>query len=62
MAASNVKKDYRKPRESSVYMNSLLTRKILIPFNKIGKNIKEVLENIIKRDIEGTYLFKRCSF
>lgn len=53
MATSNVKKDYRKPRDSGVYMNSLLSRKILIPFNKIGKNIKEVLENIVKREIEG---------
>jgi DNA-directed RNA polymerase subunit E'/Rpb7 len=42
-----------KTSESGVYMNSLLSRKIQIPFNKIGKNIKELLENIIKQQIEG---------
>jgi len=34
-------------------MNALLTRKIHIPFNKISKNIKEILENLIKKEIEG---------
>jgi DNA-directed RNA polymerase subunit E'/Rpb7 len=50
----NAKKSYRnKPSDVGVYMNSLLSRKIQIPFNKIGKNIKEVLEKMIKRQIEG---------
>jgi DNA-directed RNA polymerase subunit E'/Rpb7 len=53
MDASVVKKDYRKTKETGVYMNSLLSRKILLPFNKIGKNIKEVLENKVKRELEG---------
>ena len=48
------KKDTRKKAgDIGVYMNSLLSRKIHVPFKKVGKNIKEVLENKIKRDIEG---------
>jgi DNA-directed RNA polymerase subunit E'/Rpb7 len=53
MEISKVKKDFRKNREVGVYMNTLLSRKIQISFNKIGKNIKEVLEKSVKRDIEG---------
>ena len=53
MQISNVKKDFRKKREVGVYMNTLLTRKIQVSFNKIGKNIKEVLEKSVKREIEG---------
>ena len=53
MEISKVKKDFRKKREIGVYMNTLLSRKIQISFNKIGKNIKEVLEKSVKRDIEG---------
>ena len=48
------KKDTRKKGgEIGVYMNSLLSRKIHVPFKKVGKNIKELLQNKIKRDIEG---------
>jgi len=48
------KKDTRKKAgDIGVYMNSLLSRKIHIPFKKVGKNIKELLQNKIKRDIEG---------
>ena len=51
---SNIKKGYRnKSADIGVYMNSLLSRKIQIPFNKVGKNIKEVLERSVKRQIEG---------
>ena len=39
--------------ETGLYMNSLLSRKIQVPFNKVGKNLKELLENIIKQQIEG---------
>jgi len=53
MEISKVKKDFRKKREIGVYMNTLLSRKIQVSFNKIGKNIKEVLEKSVKRDIEG---------
>lgn len=48
------KKDTRKKAgDIGVYMNSLLSRKIQVPFKKVGKNIKELLQNKIKRDIEG---------
>ncbi len=53
MEISKVKKDFRKKREVGVYMNTLLSRKIQVSFNNIGKNIKEVLEKSVKRDIEG---------
>jgi DNA-directed RNA polymerase subunit E'/Rpb7 len=47
------KKDFRKNKDVGVYMNSLLSRKIQVSFNKIGKNIKEVLEKSLQREIEG---------
>lgn len=53
MNTQATRKDTRIKKEIGVYMNSLLSRKIQIPFNKVGKNIKEVLQNKIKRDIEG---------
>ena len=34
-------------------MNSLLSRKLQVSFNKLGKNIKEILEKLIKKEIEG---------
>jgi len=40
-------------KETGVYMTNLLTRKIHIPFNNVGKNIKNTLENVIKKQIEG---------
>ena len=53
MDTSKTKKDLHKKKDIGVFMNSLLSRKIQLPFKKIGKNIKELLENKIKRDIEG---------
>jgi DNA-directed RNA polymerase subunit E'/Rpb7 len=41
-APTVVKKDFRKKREVGVYMNSLLSRKLQVSFNKLGKNIKEI--------------------
>ena len=52
-AQTVVKKDFRKKREVGVYMNSLLSRKLQVSFNKLGKNIKEILEKLIKKEIEG---------
>ena len=53
MDISTVKKNFHKKKDIGVYMNALLTRKIHIPFNKISRNIKELLENLIKKEIEG---------
>ena len=52
-ASTVVKKDFRKKKEVGVYMNSLLSRKLQVSFNKLGKNIKEILEKLIKKEIEG---------
>ena len=47
------KKGVQKNKDTGVYMTNLLTRKIHIPFNNVGKNIKDTLENVIKKQIEG---------
>jgi DNA-directed RNA polymerase subunit E'/Rpb7 len=36
-----------------VYSNSLLSRKIHLPFNNVGANLRQVLETQIKKEIEG---------
>jgi DNA-directed RNA polymerase subunit E'/Rpb7 len=41
------------PIDLGVYNKSLLSRKIYIPFKKVNKNIKELLEKNIKKEIEG---------
>jgi DNA-directed RNA polymerase subunit E'/Rpb7 len=53
MESYNTKKGSRKTKEVGVYMTNLLSRKIHIPFNNIGKHIKETIEKIIKAQIEG---------
>jgi len=53
MEASKIRRDFRKENDAGVYMNSLLSRKLQVSFNKIGKNIKEILEKSIKKEIEG---------
>lgn len=47
------KKDVKRNREVGVYMTSLLTRKIHLKFNSVGRNLKETLEKKIKKEIEG---------
>ena len=42
-----------KKRDKGIYMKSLITKKIVLPVNLIGRNIKENLEKSIIRDIEG---------
>jgi len=36
-----------------IYMSSMITRKVSIPMEKIGKNIKPLLEKIISSQVEG---------
>ena len=36
-----------------VYIKSLLTKKVIVNINEIGKNIKQVLENKITTVLEG---------
>ena len=40
-------------RDKGIYVNSLITKKIAISVNMIGRNIKENLEKIIVEEIEG---------
>lgn len=52
-APSVVKKIAKKKGEVGVYMVNLLTRKIHLNFNSVGKNLKESLEKKIRKEIEG---------
>ena len=36
-----------------IYMDNILTRKIVVPFNTIGKNIEELLNKVISSNLEG---------
>jgi DNA-directed RNA polymerase subunit E'/Rpb7 len=48
------KKDtVRKNKEVGVYTNNLLTRKVHVPFQNVGQNLKQSLENKMKKEIEG---------
>ena len=49
----NKKHNKNKSSDIGVYMKTLLSRKIHIPFKKVGKNIKELLELNIKHQLEG---------
>ena len=54
MNTSKEKKEFKsKKREIGLYVKSLLNRKISIPFQYLGKNIKDNLEKIIKKESEG---------
>ena len=43
----------RKNKDTGVYTTNLLTRKIHVPFQNVGQNIKQLLEKKIIKDIEG---------
>ena len=54
MNTSKEKKEFKsKKKEIGLYVKSLLNRKISIPFQYLGKNIKDNLEKIIKKESEG---------
>ena len=36
-----------------IYMENILTRKVVIPFHNIGKNIEDILNKVIARNLEG---------
>ena len=36
-----------------IYMENILTRKVVVPFNTIGKNIEELLNKVIAKKLEG---------
>ena len=54
MSKQPVKKEVKpKKKELGLYSKSLLNRKISISFNFLGKNIKENLENILRKELGG---------
>ena len=59
MEPAAVVKQKIKRKESkltSIYSRCLITRNIVLPITAIGKNIKEVIEDNIKSNFEGTCL------
>jgi DNA-directed RNA polymerase subunit E'/Rpb7 len=36
-----------------IYMENILTRKLVVPFNTIGKNIEDLLKKVLSRNLEG---------
>ena len=47
------KTNVRKNKEEGVYSNNFLSRKVHVPFQNVGQNLKQLLENKMKKDIEG---------
>ena len=43
----------RKKKKSSLYMKTMLTRKILLPFKDLGSNIDEILKDKLIKTLEG---------
>ena len=40
-------------KSGGIYMKNILTRKVFIEFNMIGSNLKELLTNKLRNDLEG---------
>lgn len=40
-------------KKYGLFMKNVLTRKVLIPFENVGSNIKEILENLLRNRLEG---------
>ena len=40
-------------KKLGIYMNTLITKNINVPFNSVGKNIKQILEKILINKYEG---------
>jgi DNA-directed RNA polymerase subunit E'/Rpb7 len=43
----------QKPKVFGVYMKSMLTKRVTLSINQVGKNIKRNLENVISKSTEG---------
>lgn len=48
-----LKKKDNKSKKLGIYMKNMITRRVSLPMNKIGKNIKPILEKIISSQIDG---------
>ena len=40
-------------KKSGLYMKSILTRKIVLPFNNLGSNLQDILSHYLKTSLEG---------
>lgn len=40
-------------KSGGIYMKNILTRKVFIDFSMIGSNLKELLTNKLRMDLEG---------
>jgi hypothetical protein len=49
----SVKPKRFKSKQLDIYMTNVITRQIALPMHRVGKNIKNVLENLISNQIEG---------
>ena len=52
VVAKKIKK-YKKNIVLDIFHNSMITKKISVPIHNIGKNIRETIEAIISKEIEG---------
>jgi hypothetical protein len=50
---ATLQKPHQKPQVYGVYMKSMLTKRITLSINQVGKNIKRNLENMISKSTEG---------
>lgn len=49
-----IAKDVKKSKkELDIFMNSMITKRVSLPMNNIGSNIKPVLEKLIASQVEG---------
>ena len=43
----------KKSAKSSLYIKTILTRKIVLPFNALGSNMEDILSNLLSLELEG---------
>ena len=53
MPAAKKKSGMKSGKKSGLYMKSILTRKIVLPFNNLGSNLQDILSNSLKTSLEG---------
>jgi len=52
-ALQKTQQQQQKPKIFGVYMKSMLTKRVTLSINQVGKNIKRNLENMISKGTEG---------
>ena len=43
----------KRGKKTGLYMKSILTRKIVLPFNNLGSNLQDILSDSLKNSLEG---------